>query len=169
MPTRYGELQVLDAHVHFFSHQFFQAFLQRRGHQFPDQDPWHLLQRLGWEIPPQDPVALGRRWIEELDRHGVERAVLLGSIMDDEASVARAVQAFPDRLIGFIRVDPTRSDAAQRVRHAVERLGLKGIKRLHRHLQRQRLAALHALPHGSEAGVSAHPRSRGTRAPDFWH
>ena len=128
MPTSYGELRVLDAHIHFFSHQFFQAFLRSRKRQFPDQDPCHLLQRLGWAMPPPDPVELGRRWIEELDRHSVERAVLLGSIMDDEASVARVVHAFPDRLIGFVRVDPTRPDAAQQVRHAVEGLGLKGIK-----------------------------------------
>jgi uncharacterized protein len=128
MQTGYGELRVIDAHVHFFSHQFFQSFLRRRGRQLPEQDPQRLLQRLGWEIPPPDPAALGRRWVEELDRHGVERAVLLSSIMDDEESVARAVQAFPHRFIGFLRVDPTRPDAAQQVRQAVERLGLKGLK-----------------------------------------
>jgi predicted TIM-barrel fold metal-dependent hydrolase len=128
MQTAYGELRVIDAHVHFFSHQFFQSFLRSRGHYLPERDPQSLLQRLGWEVPPPDSVALGRRWVEELDRYGVARAVLLGSIMDDEAFVARAVQAFPDRLIGFLRVDPTRPDAAQQLRHAVEHLGLKGIK-----------------------------------------
>jgi predicted TIM-barrel fold metal-dependent hydrolase len=128
MQTGYGELRVIDAHIHFFSHQFFRSFLRRRGRQLPEQDPQRLLERLGWEIPPLDPVELGHRWVAELDRHGVERAVLLGSIMDDEESVARAVQAFPDRLTGFLRVDPTRPDAAQQVRHAVEHLGLKGIK-----------------------------------------
>jgi predicted TIM-barrel fold metal-dependent hydrolase len=128
MQHAYGGLRVLDAHVHFFSQRFFQAFLSRRGGQLPTQDPQRLLRRLGWELPPPDPTVLARRWVEELDRHGVERAVLLGSIMDDEASVAQAVQAFPDRFIGFIRVDPTQPDAAQRVRHAVEGLGLKGIK-----------------------------------------
>jgi uncharacterized protein len=128
MQTVYGELRVLDAHIHFFSHQFFQAFLKSRGRQLTEQDPQHLLKRLGWELPPPDATELGRRWVEELDRHGVEHAVLLSSIMDDEESVARAVHAFPDRLIGFMRVDPTRPDAAQQVRHAVEGLGLKGIK-----------------------------------------
>jgi predicted TIM-barrel fold metal-dependent hydrolase len=128
MQTAYGELRVIDAHVHFFSHQFFRAFLRRRGRQLPEQEPQRLLERLGWEVPPPDAVELARRWVAELDRHGVARAVLLTSILDDEASVARAVQAFPDRLIGFMRVDPTRPDAAQRVRHAAETLGLKGIK-----------------------------------------
>jgi uncharacterized protein len=128
MWTANGELRVIDAHVHFFSHQFFQSFLRSRGRRFPEQAPQSLLQRLGWEVPPADATALGRRWVEELDRHGVERAVLLSSIMDDEASVARAVNAFSDRLVGFVRVDPTTPDAPQRVRHAVERLGLKGIK-----------------------------------------
>ena len=128
MQTVDGNLRVIDAHVHFFSHRFFQSFLRSRGRQFPEQDPQSLLQRLGWEEPPPEPAALARRWVEELDRHGVERAVLLGSIMDDEESVARAVQAFPDRFIGFMRVDPTRPDAAQGIRHAVENLGLRGIK-----------------------------------------
>ena len=128
MQTSFGELRGIDAHVHFFSHQFFQSFLKSRRRQFPEQDPQSLLQRLEWEVPPPDPVDLGRRWVDELDRHGVEQAVLLGSIMNDEESVARAVQAFPDRFIGFLRLDPTRPDAAQRVRHAVERLGLRGIK-----------------------------------------
>lgn len=128
MQTAYGALRVIDAHVHFFSHQFFQSFLRRRGRHLPERDPHSLLQQLGWEVPPLDAVELGRRWVVELDRHGVERAVLLSSIMDDEASVAQAVQAFPDRFIGFMRVDPTQSDASQRVRHAVEALGLKGIK-----------------------------------------
>ena len=128
MQTGFSELRVIDAHVHFFSHQFFQSFLSSRQRQFPEQDPQSLLQRLGWEVPPPDPVDLGRRWVEELDRHGVAQTVLLSSIMADEDSVARAVQAFPDRFIGFLRLDPTRPDAAQRVRHAVERLGLRGIK-----------------------------------------
>jgi hypothetical protein len=61
--TSYGELRVIDAHVHFFSHQFFQSFLRHRGRQFPEQDPQRLLQRLGWEIPSADPMALGRRWV----------------------------------------------------------------------------------------------------------
>jgi predicted TIM-barrel fold metal-dependent hydrolase len=128
MQTAYGALRVIDAHVHFFSHQFFQSFLRRRGPQLPERDPQNLLQRRGWEVPPPAPIELVRRWVEELDRHGVERAVLVSSIMDDEASVAQAVQAFPDRLIGVMRVDPTQPDASQRGRHAMETLGLQGIK-----------------------------------------
>ncbi len=128
MQTAYGALRIIDDHVHFFSHQFFQAFLRRRGRHLPEQEPQRLLEQLAWEVPPLDPVELGRRWVAELDHHGIERAVLLGSIMDDEVSVARAVHAFPDRLIGCMRVDPTRPDAAERVRHAVETLGLKGLK-----------------------------------------
>jgi len=121
-------LRVIDAHIHFFSHQFFQSFLRSRGRHLPEQDPRRLWERPGWDVPPPDPVELGHRWVKELDRHGVALGVLLTSILDDEESVAKAVHEFPDRLIGFLRVDPTRPDAAQRVRHAVERLGLKGIK-----------------------------------------
>jgi hypothetical protein len=78
MQTGYGDPQVIDAHVHFFSHQFFQSFLRSRGRQFPERDPQRLLERLGWEVPPPDPVELGRRWVEELDCHAVEHLGLKG-------------------------------------------------------------------------------------------
>jgi hypothetical protein len=47
MQTVYGELRVIDAHIHFFSHQFFQTFLQRRGRQLLEQDPQRLIS--GWD------------------------------------------------------------------------------------------------------------------------
>jgi len=135
-------LTIIDSHIHFFSYRFFEEYARWRGEGLPAHDPDGLLKQLGWEAPPKDPVALGRRWVEELDRNGVAKAVLLTSIMDDEDSVAAAVRAFPDRFIGYIRVDPTHRDAAAKVRRAVRELGLHGVKlfpsmeRFHAHDER---------------------------------
>lgn len=119
-------LPIIDSHIHFFSHRFFEDYTRLRGDDLPAPHPEVMLRQLGWEAPPPDPVALGRRWVQELDRGGVAKAVLLTSIMGDEDSVAAAVRAFPDRLVGYVRVDPTAPDGPVRLRRAVRELGLRG-------------------------------------------
>ncbi|RMF89928.1 MAG: amidohydrolase [Nitrospinota bacterium] len=128
MQTIYGDLRIIDSHVHFFSATFFTAFVQQRGRGLPVHDRQALLETLGWEIPPEDPVALAARWVAEMDRYGIDRMVLLTSLVGDEASVATAVQAFPERFIGYIRVDPHQPDMPDRVEYALGTLGLRGIK-----------------------------------------
>ena len=63
----------------------------------------------------------------ELDRAGVGRAALIGSVPGDEASVAKAVARHPSRFVGFFMLDPTAPDAPSRTEHAVEQLGLRCI------------------------------------------
>lgn len=46
----------------------------------------------------------------------------------DDDVVAQAVAKYPDKLVGFAAVDPRRPDTMELLRHAVETLGLKGIK-----------------------------------------
>ena len=128
MQTMYGDVRIIDAHVHFFSATFFTAFVQQRGRGLPVTDRQALLATLGWEVPPEDPVTLAARWVAEMDRYGIDRMVLLTSLVGDEASVAAAVQAFPDRLIGYIRVDPHQPGMPDRVEYALSTLGLRGIK-----------------------------------------
>lgn len=133
---RAADITIIDSHIHFFSSRFFEEYARWRGEGLPAHDPDGLLKQLGWEVPPEDPVAFGRRWAEELDRNGVAKAVLLTSIMDDEESVASAVRAFPDRFIGYIRVDPTQPGAPARLRRAVKDLGLRGVGELSPSMER---------------------------------
>ena len=128
IPQGKGGLTTIDAHVHFFSYRFFEDYARRRGQDLPSHNPDALLRQLGWEAPPRDPRLLAKRWVEQLDQHGVARAVLLTSIVGDEESVALAVQEFPDRLVGYVRVDPTKQGAEACVRAAVRELGLRGVK-----------------------------------------
>lgn len=66
---------------------------------------------------------------------GVEKAIVFalrygdssGIESTDETTFA-AVQKYPDKFVGFAYVDPRRADCMEMLRHAVEDLGLKGVK-----------------------------------------
>ena len=79
--------------------------------------------------------------LRTFDSAGVDRAVLLapflsdGYSLDDAASLRRAnehlarlVRGHEDRLVGFAVVDPRDPAAPMHLRHAVETLGLRGVK-----------------------------------------
>jgi len=103
-----------DCHVHFFSPSFFAGLA----------DPERLA-NLGWEFP--DSVdALGARWVAELDKHSVQKAALIASLPGDADSVALAVAHNPDRFVGFFMLDPTRKDAIDYAKRALDE-GLRTI------------------------------------------
>ena len=115
---------ICDAHVHFFSPGFFDALGAQKGLP-PENRGGEVAQALEWELAPSV-AALATRWTSELDAHGVSRAALIASVPGDEASVAAAVAAHPDRFVGFFMLDPTRDDALDRVAWAVAH-GIRGI------------------------------------------
>ena len=82
--------------------------------------------QLGWD-PPGTADALADRWVVELDRHGVSRAVLIASIPGDEESVGAAVARHPSRFVGFFMFNPLAPDAATRLRRALGDLKLRGV------------------------------------------
>ena len=49
-------------------------------------------------------------------------------VESDDATTADAVRRFPEKFIGFAYVDPRRNDYMERLHHAYEDLGLKGVK-----------------------------------------
>lgn len=112
--TPWGELPLADAHVHFFSHAFYAGLARQAKYDRAEE----LGPLLGLEVPPPDPIALAARWASDLDRHGVTHTCLIASAPGDEDSVAGAVAASPERFFGHFMVDPTRPDAAERVRRA---------------------------------------------------
>jgi predicted TIM-barrel fold metal-dependent hydrolase len=101
MQTPWGECEVADAHVHFFSKRFFGTLGEHLK-----MPPAEVAAKLKWEAPPDDPTELARVWKGELDRHGVERAALIASIPEDEASTMAATVAYPDRFFAFAMVNP---------------------------------------------------------------
>jgi len=117
MQTPWGEIEVCDAHVHFFSNGFFELLAKQKEGLTVEA----MGRQLGWEMPPSDPVALAKRWVEELDRNGVSRAALIASLPGDEASVEAAVAAYPDRFYGYFMVNPLAPDAPSRTSRLLER------------------------------------------------
>ena len=115
-----------DAHVHFFSTPFFAALgrqLQDAGDGLPDQ---RALSRLGWDAPGSA-EDLADRWVTELDRAHLLRAVLIASVPGDAASVAAAVARHPTRFVGYFMVDPTQPDAPDLAAATLEAPGMRGI------------------------------------------
>jgi predicted TIM-barrel fold metal-dependent hydrolase len=126
--TPWGSLRLIDAHTHFFSHQFFQTFARQAQHNLPAEAPLTAVaERLGVEIPPDDPTHLAQRWVSEMDKYGIDQLVMFTSVPGDHPSVATAVKAFPERIIGYLMLDPTQPNAPELVREGVQRYGLKGV------------------------------------------
>jgi uncharacterized protein len=114
-----------DAHIHFFSTRFFAALARQRQAIHPGA-PADLWRQLGWDDPGSD-EALADRWVQELDRHGVDRAALIASVPGDEVSVATAVARHPSRFVGFFMLDASAADTSERAHRAVKDLGMRGI------------------------------------------
>jgi uncharacterized protein len=115
-----------DAHVHFFSTPFFAALgrqLQDAGDGLPDQ---RALGRLGWDAPGSA-EDLADRWVTELDRAHLSRAVLIASVPGDAPSVAAAVARHPTRFVGYFMVDPTQPDAQELAAATLDGPGMRGI------------------------------------------
>lgn len=104
MDTPWGELPVSDGHVHLFSHGFFSLLTEQRRISLNEG-----AQILGWQMPPEDPSIFATQWALELDKAGVDRAVLMASLPGDLPSAVAAVRAYPQRFIGAAMVDPRRA------------------------------------------------------------
>ena len=102
MQTPWGQIDVVDAHVHFFSRGFFKLLAKQKEGLTIEQAGTTL----GWDIPGEDPRELAHRWAGELDRCQVAGATLIASLPGDESSVEAAVETSPDRFHGFFMVNP---------------------------------------------------------------
>src|SRR2546421_4929152 len=100
MHTVWGDVEVCDAHIHFFSYNFFSAIAAQKSDFSPTAthpDPVQTIAGiLNWDAPPPDAEALAHTWAGHLDHYGVSRAALIASAPGDEASVAAAVARLPD-------------------------------------------------------------------------
>ena len=98
----WGPLLVADAHLHFFSHRFFELLAAQK----PGLTLAAMPAQLEWQLPPAEPEKLAEVWARELDRHGVDRAALIASVPGDADSVTAAVRAHPDRFFAWAMANP---------------------------------------------------------------
>lgn len=100
-PSPWGSpMTIADAHVHFFSHRFFELLAA--------QKPGLMFESLHWQMPPERPEDLANVWAHEMDRHGVARAAIISSAPGDEESVIKAAAAFPERFFAYAMVNPSK-------------------------------------------------------------
>src|SRR5438552_757840 len=116
MQTPWGDVPVLDAHVHFFSRRFFDTLGAQAG-----RTAEQVAASTGWNLPPEDPAELAQVWAAALDAHGIARAALIASVPGDEVSVEAAVAARPDRFFGYFMLNPLDQGAVDRVQAALRR------------------------------------------------
>jgi predicted TIM-barrel fold metal-dependent hydrolase len=121
MQTPWGDIPVSDAHVHFFSRRFFETLGAQAG-----RTAGQVASATGWDLPPEDPAELGQVWAAALEAHGITRASLISSVPGDEASVAAAVAARPDRFFGYFMLNPMDEGALDRAQVAF-RCGLHAV------------------------------------------
>jgi uncharacterized protein len=98
----WGPMLVVDAHVHFFSHRFFELLASQK----PGLTVAEIRQKLDWQFPPEQPFELATLWARDLDRHGVHATALIASVPGDESSVLAAAQTHPDRFLAFAMANP---------------------------------------------------------------
>lgn len=125
IPTPFGPMPVFDAHAHFFGRSFLAGLGQQLGVAGPDAAA-DVARRLGWEAPPADPADVGRKWVAEMDRHGVDRMVSIHTLPGDLDSAVAGVQAAGGRLVGYVMVNPLAEGAAAAVRRAAA-AGFRGV------------------------------------------
>lgn len=119
MTTPWGEIEVSDAHVHFFSPPFFKSLAEQKN--VDDVGPL-----LGWEVP-ESPEYLAERWIVEMNHHKLDSAMLIGSIPGDVESVGEALDLFPERFHGVSMMNPVAPGADMRCSSALSDGQINGI------------------------------------------
>jgi predicted TIM-barrel fold metal-dependent hydrolase len=135
MISPWGETEVSDAHVHFFSPAFFHSLAEQMNAKDaarnvakdsardPAPDVGSLL---GWELPESSEY-LADRWVIELNHTGVRSAVLVASVPGDVESVAIAVERHPQRFHSVVMLNPLTPGADTRCANALSGGQVNGI------------------------------------------
>ncbi|MEA2736670.1 MAG: uncharacterized protein QOE14_3121 [Humisphaera sp.] len=124
--TPSGPRFVFDAHTHFFDTTFLRGLGKPLGLDGASA-PAEVAGRLGWEPPADDPAETARRWVAEMDRHGVDRMVAIHTLPGDFDAAARGIAATSGRLAGYLMINPLAPGAAEQVKRAVTSLGFRGV------------------------------------------
>ncbi len=113
---------LIDGHVHIFSSRFYQFWAEQAKITLQ-----RTAELTGAEIPQtDDSLPLCERWIAEFDKYGVDRAVLISSVLGDGGMLGKLVAKHPDRVSGFFFLNPTLQDAMVRVRRGLDEAKLRG-------------------------------------------
>ena len=117
--TPWGNIPIADAHLHFFSPPFYRTLAEQKGVET-------VAPLLHWDVP-ESSEGLADRWVAEMDRHGVDRAMLIASIPNDTASVGAAVERHPNRFQAVYMANPMLPSPDIRFETAVAEDAVSGV------------------------------------------
>lgn len=121
-------MTIFDAHVHFFSWEFFAAMARQKDSAANIEHVLNeLVQRAKIVLPPRAVAPHLQNWLKELDSHSVERAIIFASLPEEAAAVSEAVKNSNGRLVGFCMVNPKLDAAVQRVHTLAKDFGYRGV------------------------------------------
>ena len=93
---------------------------ESKDHEFPAQ---YMFNKVPHLAPSDDPVAAV---LEQMDRHGIDKAMVGVGFSDERHDKRSAVERYPDRFIGSFNVDPNQGMAGvSDLVRAYETLGIK--------------------------------------------
>ncbi len=102
-----GLFKIFDSHLHFYSNNYFKLLIRQKLNRVDINTELRMMATKGhFEVPGEDPLLLAKRWIDMLNKWKLERALLIASIPGDEDSVAKSIEAYPDRFSGLFVIDP---------------------------------------------------------------
>jgi uncharacterized protein len=122
--TPWGEIEVSDAHIHFFSPPFFHSLAEQKG--MAEQGSNAVGALLGWEVP-ESAEYLADRWVVELNHNNVQSAMLIASIPGEVESVGIAVERHPSRFHSVVMMNPLVPGADMRCVNALRDRQIDGI------------------------------------------
>jgi predicted TIM-barrel fold metal-dependent hydrolase len=120
-----GSISCGDCHIHFFARRFFRALLGSEEGPSEEATLATLSRQHGFEPPSAYAEEHGRRWLSELDRHQVGRAVFFASLPQEVPDVLAAAALAPRRISVFSVLDPSREGANSRVDELLDH-GVRG-------------------------------------------
>ena len=120
---------ICDAHTHFFSKTFFELLLAEASEA--SKEPIDALQgrvrqRAEIEIPDESPKGHAERWMRELSRNGVERAVTFASLPGEADAVLEGTRVTCGRLVPYLLCNPSTPAGLESATQSL-RAGFRGV------------------------------------------
>lgn len=119
-------MHVFDSHLHFFGREFYE-FQAGLAQGMSRESALERIREQGFDVPEPDPASHASRWLREMDRHRVDRAVLFASVPDELIAVGEAALASKGRFVPFATVNPLKSVTVSALRGLLQRFHFRGI------------------------------------------
>jgi hypothetical protein len=119
---------VIDFHMHLFSRAYFEALASQSPLAGTVEDKLAAVAgKTGLELPPADVAEHTARWLQQMERHGVEHLCAFASAPEEIPSLSQARQAAKGRITPFALVNPKVGGVAERVEMLVRDQGFGGV------------------------------------------